>query len=81
MTDETKHLLRCPCCDELCEALPAITHLPDDGEPCDCDECRTWPDGWWEDGDTATCECGAVLMVDVDDGHATLTCNDEDNGS
>ena len=51
-------LLPCPACGDPCRTLPP--HRP-------TMYCRH---PWWEDGEYATCQCGAEVIVDAEDGTA-----------
>jgi len=53
-------LLLCPSCCKSCETLPP--HPPTMHSSHE----------WWEEGEYATCQCGAEVIVDVDDGIASL---------
>jgi hypothetical protein len=63
--------LRCPAC---CEPCTTILCCRDAHEECTAD-AGMWLDrdepSWCEDR-RGTCQCGASLYVDVDDGHAYL---------
>lgn len=46
--------LSCPVCGEECKSLPANRANPQ------------FPSGYWNDGDTCECQCGASLRVEAD---------------
>jgi len=58
-------LLDCPVCDDPCQTLPP--HPPTMHSSHE----------WWEEGEYATCQCGAEVIVDVDDGIASLELRGE----
>lgn len=57
---ETATLLVCPACGCKCRTLRPFRPTPD------------MPSPWWEDGQYALCQCGADLIVVVDDELARL---------
>lgn len=66
--DGWRKLLDCPVCGEPCRT---IKPMPMDNE---------YPFPWWVEGETGTCQCGAELVVDVDDGRAWLEERTEKEG-
>jgi ssDNA-binding Zn-finger/Zn-ribbon topoisomerase 1 len=69
-------ILNCPeCGDPLIKATSRGRYdrdgnYVDHGVTCRCRWC-SWM--WWDDAAPVTCECGAVVSVTCDDGHAYST--------
>jgi len=60
MTDGYADMLCCPSCGEMCQTMLPNRPTPQYRYP------------WWEEGQYATCQCGADLLVDADGERAWL---------
>jgi len=65
MTNGYQDLLDCPACGEPCQTMPP--HHP----------TMEYRYPWWEAEEYGTCQCGAEVVIDADEGRAWLVVRTE----